>query len=90
MKQTLRIIAVLMALAAAGFWFAAGASRGWSKDKVEVKTQDEITGLEGISYKEKFVPGVDFLAVGLGGAIVLGGVSFLFRNKKTQSQQQNQ
>jgi hypothetical protein len=90
MKRTLRILAVLIALAAIGYWFAAGANRGWTKTSVAQKTVDEITGIEGITYDKKFVPGVDFVAAGLGGAVVLAGLSFLFRNKCTQLQKQNQ
>ncbi len=85
MKQTLRLIAVLIALAAAGYWFAAGANRGWSKTSVPHKTLDEVTGIEGVTYEKKFVPGADFLAVLLGGSVLLTGASFLFRNRTTQS-----
>ncbi|MBC8094628.1 MAG: hypothetical protein H7Y43_02340 [Akkermansiaceae bacterium] len=82
MKQTLRILAVLIVLAAAGFWFAAGANRGFSKTSVFIKTVDEVTGIEGTTEQKKFIPGVDFLAAAFGGAVVLAGVSFLFRNRK--------
>ena len=89
MKHTLRIIAVLIALAATGYWFAAGANRGWSKTSVPQKVVDEVTGIEGITYQKKFVPGVDFVAVGLAVAVVPVGVSFLFRSRKHQSQKPN-
>jgi hypothetical protein len=43
---------------------------------------DEITGIEYPVWKEKFVPGVDFLAAGSGLSLVLLAVSFLpFLNK---------
>ena len=43
MKFTSRIIALLIVLAATGFWVAAGANRGWTKNQVEKKTLDEVT-----------------------------------------------
>ena len=81
MKHTLRIIAVLIALAATGYWLAAGANLGWNKDQVQIKTRDEITGLDGIQWQKKFVPGFEFMAIAFGGAVFFAGISFLFRNK---------
>ena len=75
MKQTLRIIAVVLAVGAIAFWAAAGANRGWTKTRVPKKIVDEVTGLEGIQWQDRFVPGVDFLGAGLLGAGVLAGVS---------------
>jgi len=36
-----------------------------------VKTLDPVTGIEGISYQKKFLPGVDFLGAAFGGAAML-------------------
>jgi len=60
MKRALRIIALLVVLVAVAVWLATGANRGWTKTSVPVKTLDEVTGIEGISYQKKFLPGVDF------------------------------
>ncbi len=79
MKTSLRILALVVLVAAAGTWFATGASRGWSKTSVAKKTVDEVTGLEGISYEKRFVAGLDFLGAGVLAAGVLAGASFLFR-----------
>ena len=81
MKQTFRILALLVFLAAAGFWLAAGANRGWTQNKVAKRTLDDVTGIEGISYEQKFVPGLDFLGAAFVGAGILTGLSFLLRNK---------
>jgi len=81
MKKSLRLLALVVALAAAGTWFATGANRGWTKTSVEKKTLDEVTGLEAITYEKQFVPGLDFLGVALLGAGALAGFSFLFRNQ---------
>jgi len=76
MQRTLRIIAVVLVAGAIAFWAAAGANRGWTKTRVPKKVVDEVTGLEGVQWQHKFVPGVDFLGAALLGACVLAGVSF--------------
>jgi hypothetical protein len=83
MKKILLLLAVLVLLAAGAIWLATGANRGWTKTSVMVKTLDPVTGIEGISYTKKFLPGVDFLAVAGLGAGLLAGASLFFRNKKT-------
>jgi hypothetical protein len=88
MKKLLRIIAVAVALLAMATWLATGANRGWTKTSVEKKTVDEVTGLEGISYEKRFSLGLDLLGGALLGAGVIAGVSFLFRNKSTNSNAQ--
>ena len=81
MKRVLQIVAVIVALSAVALWAARGANRGWTKTHVQVKTVDEVTGLEGLSYHDRFTPGVDFLGGALVGAGVLAGASLLIRNK---------
>lgn len=84
MKNSLRILALAVALAAAGTWLVTGANRGWTKTSVEKRILDEVTGLEEIKYEKAFKPGLDFLGGALLGAGALAGVSFLFRNKPNQ------
>lgn len=81
MKKTLRILAMILMLGAIAYWMATGANHGWTKTHVPIKVVDQVTGLEGIQWQDKFVPGVDFLAAALLGAVVLAGVSFLVRTK---------
>ena len=81
MKRILQSLALLVALAAAATWLATGANRGFTKTSVAVKTLDEVTGIEGITYQKKFQPGVDFLGAAFGGAALLAGASFFFRKK---------
>lgn len=85
MRKTLRLIALLLALAATGTWLCTGANRGWTKTSVPVKTVDEITGIEAVHYERRFVPGLEFLGAALLGAALLAGASFLFRNKPTKT-----
>ena len=81
MKRTLRIIAALLAAGAVAFWAAAGANRGWTKTQVPIKTVDVTTGLEGVQWQAKFVPGVDFLGAALLGAGVLSCISIFVPSK---------
>ena len=80
-RRVLRTIALFTAVAAAACWLAAGANRGWTKTSVPVKTVDEVTGLEGIVYQKRFVPGVDFVGGAWLGAGILAGVSCLIKPK---------
>ncbi len=75
MKRTLRILATVLIVGAIAFWAAAGANRGWTKTRVPKKVVDEVTGLEGVQWQDKFVPGVDFLGAALLGAGILAGIS---------------
>lgn len=86
MRRALQLLALLVVLAAAITWAVTGANRGWTKTSVPVKTLEQVTGIEGISYRPEFLPGVDFLGAALGVAAVLAGASFFFRkptNKQT-------
>jgi hypothetical protein len=85
MKRILQILAVLVLVAGVTTWLATGANRGFTKTSVSVKTLDEVTGIEGITYQKRFLPGVDFLGAAFGGAALLIGASFFFRNKKSTS-----
>ena len=80
-KTILRTLALILLLGGIGFWLAAGANRGWTKTSVPRKIVDEVTGIEGQTYENKFVPGVDFLAAVVVVSLVLAGASFLFRTK---------
>jgi hypothetical protein len=88
MKNVLKIVSLAIVLAAVTIWVVTGANRGWTKTSVQVKTLDPVTGIEGITYQDKFLPGVDFLGAAAGLAVVLAGSSLFFSNKsKTNNQQ---
>ena len=84
MKKTLVLLAALIVFAAGITWFGTGANRGWTKTSVPVKTLDPVTGIEGITYRQKFLPGVDFLGAAAAAAVVLVGVSLFVPKKNHQ------
>lgn len=81
MKKALRIIAATLIVGAIAFWAVCGANRGWTKTRVPQKVPDPVTGLEGVQWQDKFVPGVDFLALAAFGAGTLGVISLFVRTK---------
>ncbi len=83
MKRTLQILALAVVVVAGAAWLVLGANRGWTRTSVPVKTVDEVTGIEGIEYHKKFVPGLDFLGGSLLGAGFLAGASPFFRKQQT-------
>ena len=84
MRITLQVVALGLALGVVATWAVLGANRGWTKDKREVRQLDEVTGIEGITYVDTFLPGVDFLGAGVLAAAALAGGSFLFRKPKNK------
>ncbi len=88
MKRTLQILALVIALGGGVTWAVTGANRAWTKTEVQIKTLDEVTGIEGITYHKKFQPGVDFLGAAFGGAALLASASFFFRKPKTNQPNQ--
>jgi hypothetical protein len=78
MKRTLRLIALVLALVAGGSWLTTGANGGWTKTSVPKTTVDGVTGLEGVSYERRFLPGLDFLGAALLGASLLAGGAVRF------------
>jgi hypothetical protein len=89
MKRTLIIVAVVLAVLTGSFWAVKGAHTGWTQNKQQVKTIDPITEIEQIEWQEKFLPGLDFLGIGLGlaGAVFVG--SLFCRNQTKQQNPQN-
>ena len=80
-RLALRLAALILLLGTIGFWAAKGAHTGWSQNQVPVKQTDEITGIEFVTYEQRFVPGVDFLGAGTGLAAGLFAVSLFFKRK---------
>ena len=88
MKRAIQIAAAILAVATVSLWLAKGASRGWTKNRVQVKTIDPVTEIEQVEWQNKFLPGVDFLGGGLmaGGALFVGSLFIRKTNKQQQTQ----
>ncbi|MBM3846525.1 MAG: hypothetical protein FJ405_09605 [Verrucomicrobia bacterium] len=78
----LRVLAAFVSLGSLGLWLGLGAHTGWSRTSEEVRTLDEVTGIEGIGYRKAFKPGLDFLGAGIAAGGMLAGLSFLFARTK--------
>jgi len=81
-QRILKRLAWFLLVTAAATWLVTGANHGWTKTSVPVKTLDPVTGLEGITYVPKFLPGVDFLGVAFASAALLASASLCFRHSK--------
>jgi hypothetical protein len=81
MRTGFRLVALGVAVVTLALWFFGGPNPGWTKTRVAVPIQDEITGLEGVRWEHHFLPGVDFLVGGFAAAGALWGVSFAFRKR---------
>ena len=81
LRQSIRTLAAVLLLATVGFWAVKGAHTGWSMNQVPSKQTDEITGIEYVTYEQRFVPGVEFLGGGAGLALGLFAISFFFNRK---------
>jgi len=80
-RHGLRLAALVVLLVSAGFWAAKGAHTGWTMNQVPSKNTDEITGIEFVTYEQRYVPGLDFIGLGAGAAAALFAVSFLVPRK---------
>jgi hypothetical protein len=86
MGRILVILAIAGALAVSAAWLALGAHTGWTRMKIETKKVDPVTEIEFIEYRQGFVPGIDFLAAGLGGCAILLGAGFILSRFKSTTQ----
>lgn len=84
-RRIVRLCAAILALATVTFWAAKGAHRGWTQHRVPVKQIDEVTGLDHITYEDRYVPGLDVLGGGLAASALLFGASFLFSRTSPKS-----
>jgi hypothetical protein len=80
-RLILRILALVLILASSAFWISTGSHTGFSKDRVEIPQVDPITRIEYVDYEERFVLGVEYLALACGLGVTSFGLSFAFRRK---------
>ena len=80
-RNLTRIFALLVAIGTVAYWATKGCHTGWSMDRIPVQLVDEVTELEYTVYEERFVPGIDTLAVGLGVSGLIFGITLFLRRK---------
>ena len=80
-----RMLAGFIALFCFAFWAAAGWNRGYTKTQIPVHHVDEITGIEFVTYKQHFMPGVELLALGLFIGLALFSITFIRRHPKSNA-----
>ena len=80
-RLILRVEALVLILASTAFWISTGSHTGFSNDRVEIPQVDPITQIEYVDYEERFVLGVEFLALAYGLGVTSFGLSFTFRRK---------
>ena len=80
-RLVFRILALVLILVSTAFWISTGSHTGFSKDRVEIPQVDPITQIEYVDYEERFVMGVEFLALAHGIGVTSFGLSFAFRRK---------
>jgi hypothetical protein len=73
----LYILAIVSTLAVVAAWVALGSNTGWTKTSIATTKVDPITEIEFTEYKDGFVPGIDFLGVGLIGSAAIFGFGYL-------------
>jgi hypothetical protein len=78
-----RMLAGFMALFAFAFWAAAGWNKGWTKTQIAVKQIDEITGIEFVTYKDHFMPGVELFSLALFFCLTLFAITFIRHKSKS-------
>ena len=81
LRLILKILALGLILVSTAFWVSTGSHTGFSKDRVEIPQVDPITQIEYVDYEERFVMGVEFLALAYGIGVTSFGLSFAFRRK---------
>ena len=75
-------MALCIAVTSLAGWAALGANRGWTKTSIDHKHVDLVTGLEYPISENRFVPGIDLLALSWISAAVLFGVSLILLHRK--------
>lgn len=81
MKIATRIAALFIALITLALWFFGGPNLGRTKMSEVVRAVDPTTGTETVSHEVRFLPGLDFLAIGLVMALFVWAAGRLFRQQ---------
>jgi hypothetical protein len=80
-----RLLALFILSTCLSWWWFSGADMGWTKTYITIPATDEITSISYEVKQEKFIPGVDFVALGTGLSFAIFAASFLFSKRKSQT-----
>ena len=81
MKRALQWLSLAVLVTGTGWWLLRGPNLGWTKTSVPVKFVDEVTGIEGANYQERFVPGLDFLGIVWVASGLMAGTSIILTRR---------
>lgn len=81
MRTGLKLAGLAIIFVTVAFWFFGGMNRGWNKSFVTTTAVDPVTELEYQVEEKRFVPGVEFLAGGIGAGFAVMGLSFFVRKR---------
>lgn len=84
MRATFHLIAACWLLGSLAWWWQAGSNMGWTKTSVTEMKFDEITEISYPVTVDRFVPGVDLLAVAAGASVLMFGAGFLIKKRRKQ------
>jgi len=84
-RTATRLLALFILSTCLSWWWFSGADMGWTKTYITIPATDEITGISYEVKQEKFIPGVDFVALGTGLSFAIFAASFLFSKQKSQT-----
>lgn len=79
MRTAVRAFALLLLVMTAGVWFALGGTLGWTKTSIPERKTDPVTEIEYVDYHPGFVPGVEFLALGVGASVIIFAATLFVR-----------
>jgi len=79
MRMVVRGFALVLLLATVGLWAGLGGRMGWTETQIAEKRPDSVTGIVRVESHPAFVPGVEFLALGVGGAIIIFAATLFVR-----------
>jgi hypothetical protein len=81
MRLCFQLAALTVAFVVTVFWLFGGPNLGWTKTTVAIAKRDPVTDQEYTQWERRFAPGVDVLALGWGGAMILAGGALCFKRK---------
>jgi hypothetical protein len=81
-SKVLNIAALVVCVATVATWFATGAHLGWTQTTVIEMQHDDVTGIDYPVPHQKFVAGIEVLAIGTGASAGMATLAFLLTRKK--------